>query len=170
MSEVESNGQVDEQPSVVSSSLGDRMRRRARQLEQRYTEVFPLPRFEDILGVELRAMGYEAMRKIGQRHQRVRNEALQELYIAADTVIAATESFFEFAGNERQSITTSWQRLAVDVKEVAGDVTPRQAIIALLGDTNVVFLFNDYQEWLRATRPDFEEEMSADFPETQSPS
>lgn len=164
---------VQTETSAMDNGLGARMRRRATQLETQTTEVFPVPRFEDILGVEFRVMSWEALRKIGQRHQRVRNEALQELYIAADTVLAATEGFFQFGADEGQEPVEgqTWRSLAVATRDgLTEDVSPRQALIALLGDTNVVFLWNDYQEWLRATRPEVEEELKADFPTTKSPS
>lgn len=157
---------AEEQPAP--GSLAARMARRGEQLQNQRTEMFEVPGWEDILAVELRMLGYEESRKIGRRLSKVRDVAMQELYSFADQIIAATEGFFEVVDGQRRPVDRTWMQLAREgvARPLPEDLTPRQAIIALLGDRRVAYLFNSWEEWMQGERPEVDEEVMRDFGRT----
>lgn len=152
----------------ASSSLSSRMERRSSELASQKSDIFELPGWDDILEVELRLMGWEALRKIGIRNQKVKSVPMQELYTSVDQIVAGTERFFELdeAGN-RKPIRDTWVSLARRTgKNLPQDLTPRQAVIALVGDTRVMTLYNAWQEWMKGERQEVDEEVVRDFERT----
>jgi hypothetical protein len=157
-------------------SLADRMAARREQTERVTTEKFEVPRFEGVLSVELRLIGWKKLRSYGQRHSRMRDSALQELYVAADQLLAATVGFYEDEEvegivNHRKAPGKSWVSLLNEMQTarkepVSDEITPRQALIALVGDTNVMFLWEQWQEWMKGERPDVDKEVQRDFQTT----
>jgi hypothetical protein len=149
-----------------AGSLAARMKRRGQQLEDQRTEIFEIPGWEDILAVELRLLGYEESRRIGQRLVRsVRDETLRELYSYADQIIAATERFYEIDGDRRTPVERTWVQLARDgcPAKLPEDLTARQAMIALVKDRRVATLFVRFEEWMQGERPQIDEEVVRDF-------
>jgi hypothetical protein len=59
------------------------------------TETFDVPGYVGILKVEYQALDYPDLRKITKRHERVRDEAQQELLTAVDTLMAASVNSYE---------------------------------------------------------------------------
>ena len=72
---------------AAPGSFEARMQERRRQREQRSTELFTPPGFEDLFRVELRVVGYRRLADISLRHQRQADEGMQALYIAADQLL-----------------------------------------------------------------------------------
>jgi hypothetical protein len=150
---------------TAGGSLAARMKRRGKELESQRTEVFEIPGWEEILAVELRVLGYEESRKIGRRLSKLRNESLQELYSYADQIVAATEGFYEVDGDRRTPVDKTWMDLAraASPNKLPEDLTPRMAVISLVGDRRVAYLFSDYEEWMRGERQGVDEEVVRDF-------
>lgn len=148
-----------------AGSLAARMKRRGKELESQRTEVFEVPGWEEILAVELRLLGYDESRRIGRRLDKLRNEDMQELYSYADQLVAATEGFYEVDGDRRAPIDKTWMDLAraAAATKLPEDLTPRQAIISLLGDRRVFYLFTDFEQWMRGERREVDEEVVRDF-------
>lgn len=155
--------EMDTEPT--GGSLAARMKRRGKELENQRTEVFEIPGWEEILAVELRMLGYEESRKIGRRLSKIRNESLQELYSYVDQIVAATEGFYEVDGDRRTPVDKTWMDLARAgaPHKLPEDLTPRMAVISLVGDRRVAYLFNDWEEWMRGERPEVDEEVVRDF-------
>lgn len=154
--------------SREAGSLAERMEKRAGELERTVSAIFPLPTWEDILAVELRLVGWESLRRIVTKHERHRVEAIRELYVAADQILMSTEAFYEIKENDRERVETTWQDLArATGRKFGPDLTSRQALIALVGDTNVAILWRDWQEWMTTRRPEVDEEIAQDFGTTQ---
>lgn len=151
-----------------AGSLAQRMEARAGELERTVSAIFPIPTWEDILAVELRLVGWEALRRIVTKHDRHRVEAIKELYTAADQILLGTEAFYEVKEDGRERIESSWVDLArATGRKLPAELTPRQALIALVGDTNVAILWRDWQEWMTTRRPEVDEELAQDFGTTQ---
>lgn len=155
---------------AVDDSLEARARRRHQQLEQEQTEIFEVPGWQDILGVELRLIGWEEGRKIGQRLRKVKPEALRELYIMCDLILAATDGLHELlpGGGSRRSRHT-WVSLAQAVLpagELPDNLTPRRALIAIVGDKRVPALYAVWQNWSGGAREEVTEEVVEDFGKT----
>lgn len=155
---------------LESGSLASRMRVRAGELENAISEVFAIPTWEEILAVELRLVSWEALRKVVSRHERLasRNPAMHELYIAADQLILGTEQFFEVSEAARTPVQHTWNTLArMSGKNIPEDASARQSIIVLCGDTNVLLLWKEWQDWMATRRTEVEEDMVKDFGTTQ---
>lgn len=150
-------------------SLASRVERRSQELQSRVSEVFPIPTWEDILAVELRLVGWEALRRIITKHERQRAEAIRELYVAVDQLLLGTVQFFEInpEDNSRQEVEQTWISLARATGKVLPDsLTPRQAVIALVGDTNALILWREWQEWMATRRGEVDGEVAEDFGST----
>ena len=137
-------------------------------------EVFPVPGWESVAAVRLRVVGFEALDKIVMRHQRVRNQAMQKLYTAADQLLIATTGFYEVvdgtipAPSEDPVEGMTWSTLArAGIKTLGMEATPRQAMIRLVGDERLPFFWNDWLEWVKSERNDPEDDILKDFPTTR---
>jgi hypothetical protein len=159
--------------AVFESSLAARMAGRREELEQDTTRVFPLPAYDSILAIEFRMLGWQTQRNIARvLEKKVKDPALFELYVAAESLIRAFETLHEvLPSGETQPTGYS----IIEVARASGlklgeDVTPRQALIALVGDTRVMTLYSDYMGWVGGQREDHDEDVMRDFAGTGSPS
>lgn len=154
-----------------SASLQARAEARREALLQRQTTIIEVPGYEGILAMEYRAMTYAEGRKINARHERQRDEATRELYVAADQLIAASVNAHELTEgkNESTPLEVGWgvalaRMLGV---EVAEGTTVRQAMMGCFArDTFLTRHWADYVEWLSSAEADVDEEQRADFPVT----
>lgn len=167
--EFEGGIHVTETNGAEPGSLQERLQHRSQELEQTVSAVFPIPTLDDILAVELRLVGWEALRKIVSKHERQQVPAIKELYVASDGILAGTVGFYEIGEDSRRTkVDSTWQELArATGKQLPEDLTPRRALIALVGDTNVAILWQQWQEWMATRRPEVDEEVSKDFGTTQ---
>lgn len=161
------NATVDAGPAP--GSLAERMRARREALEKNTTTTWDLPGFDGILAVEYRALGYQALRKIVKRHDSQPDEALEELYIACDSLIAATVEVYEINETTGKLVATGerWLELArragVDLPD---NPTQRQALLALVPDAAIVSLYLRYQRWLGRTGAEADDAVVRDFERT----
>lgn len=163
----------DEKPEV--GSLAARVKARSEEIERTISEIFPIPAWEDILAVELRLVGWESLRRVVTKHERQRVEAMKELYTAADQLLLGTSGFYEVLPDTQEGENRyrsagdhSWTSLARDTgKALPDSLTPRQALIALIGDTNVLVLWKDWQDWMSSRRGGVDTEVARDFGTTQ---
>jgi hypothetical protein len=154
-----------EATAASDSSLAGRMERRRSQVEQSHTEKFPVPGWDDIVVVELRPLGWKLMRSIGEKHKRIRDTATQELYTISDQLIRATVGFHEVVGEKTQPTTHTWQTLAAAGLGQEFD-TPRKALLALIRDSLVPDLWQEWRDWQKAIGREAEEEVVEDFATT----
>lgn len=152
-----------------SGSLQARAAARRDALLKRQTTIMEVPGYEGILAVEYRAITYAEGRKIATRHERQRDEATREVYVAADQLIAASVNAYELQeGKEGKELGVGWglalaKMLGVDTT----DMTIRQATLACFArDTFLTRHWSDYVEWLSSAEADVDEEQRADFPVT----
>lgn len=170
---MESSGYEELDEVASSGSLRSRMQSTQAAVAERHTELFPVPNWEDMVEVELRVLGWKTMRRIADRHRKIREPALQELYTATDQIITATEGFHEIDGEKRTRVDMDWIGLARagegnrGVKSLPEGVTPRQAVLALVvHDTRLMYLWQEWQDWLKSVRPEVDEEVVRDFSTT----
>jgi hypothetical protein len=169
VSEVADDLEVDQDPEreaapAFDASLAARMQRRRQAVEGQVTEKFPVPGWDDMVVVELKPLSWPAMRKIGERHARIRDQAMQELYTFCDHLIYATVAFHEVVGENTRPTSHTWISLAqAGVQNLPEDVTNRKAMLALIRDQLVPELWNDWREWQKHIGQDTEEEVAADF-------
>ena len=147
------------------SSLAERMAARSEQLSKQTTGRFPLPGWEDILEVELRALGYKALRRSLTANERIRDEATREIYAMADQVLTATVAFWEVPANggEPRQLDDTWQSLAGRLPDCPDGATPRQALLFLVGDKRIHFLIQEWGEWAKNADKQVEDEVQQDF-------
>lgn len=157
-------GQEFEQVDASSGALSDRMAVRADQLEKNQTEWFPIPGYEDVLEVELRALGYKTIRATIRRNEKIRDPDVQEVVSMADQIAKATVGFREvLPGGKTRQIDDDWVRLAKRLPNCPDDVDTRRAVLFLVTDKRIAFLVQDWAEWARSVRKDVDEEVAADF-------
>lgn len=155
-------------------SLKSRMAARAEQLQGERTEIFPIPGYDDLVGVELRSLTYTVRNRITRRNERERNEALRDLYNFADQAIAATVGFYEPVDKDDDEWIPmpgeSWVSMCRAAHpDFPEDGTPRQAFLRLVPQDRVDNFAMEYFEWVNGSLP-VESEVVRDFETTQSPS
>jgi hypothetical protein len=154
-------------PAVAPASLASRVATRRATLQAQSTTTLEVPGFEGILAATYRALSWKEMRSIGLRHERLSDEALQELYVAADTLILACEDVLEVLdGGERRSLGKRWgtalaQHLGVELPENAN---PRTALFALFSrDTDVMTHYSSLVLWQERVTEKVDETVVEDF-------
>lgn len=153
------------EPQAASASLAGRMSRRQEELATRTSEWFPIPGYEDVLEVELKVLGYTTIRKINQRNERIRDDAMRELTSMADQLVKATAGFREVLGGEkRRPIDDNWISLASRLENAPDfDGSPRRALLHLVGEQRLHFLSGEWALWAKTVRPEVDEEVVEDF-------
>lgn len=146
-------------------SLSERMAARQDVLQKTTTEWFPIPGYEGVLEVELRALGYTTVRGIMKRNEKVREDATRELYTLADQMVMATEGFQEIVpGQPAKPLEgEDWISLARRLPNAPDQMTPRQAVLFLVGERRIVYLVTDWTTWGRSVATDVEAEVVSDF-------
>jgi hypothetical protein len=156
-------------PEIVENNDGSfesRMQERRRQREQRTSEVFDVPGFEDLFKVEMKVLGYKRLADLALPHSRVRDDSLRQLYISADQVIAATVGFHKIMedGSLREAEGATWMDMAKAFDpSLDGTVKPRAALIRLLDGTGVLELSNDWYTWNARGNVQVDKDLGADF-------
>lgn len=149
------------------ASFEERLQERRRQREQRTTELFEPPGFEDLFRVEMQAVSYKRLADIALKHQRQRDEALQALYISADQILAATVGFRKVGPEgELQELDgpLTWVDLARGFDPTLdATVRPRAALIRLLEGAGVIELNGDWYTWNTRGNAQVDRELSEDF-------
>jgi hypothetical protein len=150
-------------------SLAERMREQSELIASQRSTVFPVPGYQSMLAVELRALSVEATGRIGDRHKKVQQESMRTLLSGCDIILAATEKFYEIStnGHKRElDEGISWQSLAVQVRGVSPELSPRACLLALLTDVNVLLLIQLWDEWMASEKQKIDEVMVEDFAST----
>jgi hypothetical protein len=155
---------AEPEPEVADSSLRSRMQQRSEQLEKVTTERFPVPGYDDLLEVELRVTGMRQATRIAQRNERQRDPGTKNLYVMCDLLLGATVQFWRSGAD--QPLKETWTDFAQMVDGCPDNVTPRQAMIFLLKEHRVPWLYTSWEEWMRSSRPEVEEELTRDFTPT----
>jgi hypothetical protein len=166
------SGQVEtpERSDSGGNALKDRMARRSDELQKTQAEWFGIPGWDDLLEVELRALSYGTSRRIQLANEKVRQPELKELYNLADQIVAATEGFREvLPADDAPSYRTledDWMDLARRLPDCPQDLTPRRAVLFLVGDKRLPFLIQEWGEWAKHVHKGVAEEVVRDFATT----
>src|SRR4051812_25144921 len=101
-------------PRTQPGSLADRMRARRDLVEAQHTKTLDLPGYEGVLAAEYPMLSWSTINKIAARHDGLRDQSLQILYAAADTLITACEEIHEVSEDGSLRPTGErWAALAV---------------------------------------------------------
>jgi hypothetical protein len=155
---------------VVPGSFEARMQERRKQREQRTTEVFDVPGFEDLFKVEMKVLGYKRLAGIAEPHTRVRDDSMRALYIAADQILASTVAFHRIMedGSLQEAEGATWFDMAHAFDPtIDGTVKPRAALIRLLDGQGVLELSNDWYTWNGRGNAQVDKDLGADFQVTR---
>lgn len=152
---------------ALPGSFEARLQEVRRQREQRTTELFEPPGFEDLFRVEMRVVSFKVLSDIVISHRRQHDESLQVLYINADIVLAATVGF-RMLGDDGELLEperpTTWVDLARAFDPTLGaDVRPRVALIRMLEGQGVATLANEWNEWNTRGNGRVERDLERDF-------
>jgi|SRR5215469_3265045 len=162
---VQANGK-----QALAGSFEARMQERRNDREQRTTEFFEPPGFEDLFRVEMQVVAYTVISDIVMVHKRQRNETLQNLYINADIILKATVGFYLVMPDDTldQIEDANWTSVArVMYPELDPMTKPRVALIRLLEGQGVAELANTWNEWNTRGNTQIERELRADFSVTR---
>jgi hypothetical protein len=159
---------LEPEPQDASPSLSARMERRHEELSRQQTEKFPLPGWEGLLEVELRPLGMRQSAKVVQRNQRTRDEATRQLYVTCDLLIAASVGFHQVSGETSKPINDDWVTLASRLDDCPDNPTPRQALLFLVGEDRILWLYQAWEQWQRSAGEDVDKELAEDFDKTGS--
>jgi hypothetical protein len=151
----------------VGTSLQARMRAHLEQEQKKHTDFFRIPRFDDLLVVELRRLSFEAIRKIQKRNERVRQESTRELYDVADQLVRATVAIYEIMDDEGYRETEfGWQDVARLLPDPPDNLTDRLAILHVIGTDRIHFLAAEWGSWSKLGTSDDVEEVKLGFETT----
>lgn len=151
-------------------SFEARMQKRRVQREQRTTEIFEVPGFEDLFKVEMQVVGYKRLADIALANQRQRDDALKTLAIAAEQIIAATAGFYKIQddGSLARAEGATWQMFARAFDpSLDQTVKPRVALVRLLEGQGVLTLHSEWYIWNGRGSEEVDEELVKDFPVTE---
>ena len=164
MADQEGNGH-----EPLAGSFAARMQERRREREQRTTEMFEPPGFEDLFRVEMQVLGFKALSDIVMSHQRQRDEGLRNLYITADIVLAATVGFHLVKDDDVLDPIEdgTWLSIARAMYPELDEMTrPRVALIRLLEGQGIAALASDWNEWNTRGNGQVDMELRRDFSPT----
>jgi hypothetical protein len=166
--ETQELGELEEpdEPKPIDSSLRSRRQHRSEELSKVTTEVFPLPGWEDLLEVELRVQGIRAATLASKHNERVRDEGTRSLYIMCDLLLRATVAFWQVTSNGSKPVEGSWVELAKNLEDCPPSPTPRQAMIFLLKEHRIPWLYANWETWMRTAKVEIDEEIARDFTPT----
>jgi hypothetical protein len=156
--------------TVLPGSLEARMQEKRRDRESRSTELFEPPGFEDVFRVEMQVLGYRVLSAIALSEQRVRDEGMRALYIAAEQVLEATVGFKMVMpnGNLAEAEGVTWMDLARKMyPELGPETRPRTALIRLLDGAGVLALNNDWFTWNTVGNEKVDRDLALDFQTTE---
>lgn len=160
-------GSLAARREVGIDSLRARMAEHTESVTRRHTKVWPVPGWEDRVAVELRMLTYRETRMIYKRLERERDEITSELYGVADQIILATEGFHlvDEHGETEPINGATWMDVARSIPDanLPEDLTPRQALLAVVPDTALNWFYVEYSRWQRAGGREVGEEVMRDF-------
>jgi hypothetical protein len=155
---------------VGIDSLRERMAGRTEEVQRQYTKVWPIPGWEDKVAVELRMLSYRETRMIYKIAEREKDEITGELYGIADQIIRATEGFHLVGedGETEPIAGATWMDVARSMPgaNLPEDLTPRQALFAVISDRTLALFFAEWEGWQRRGGRDVGEEVMRDFERT----
>lgn len=152
-----------------TTSLAERVQARRRQLERQHTIVLEPPGYGGLLAVEYRPIAYSEVRALVRRHERIQDEATQELYQAADGLLMACINSYDISGGGKVALNLRW---GVELAHLLGysdtvddAFTARQALFACFPrDTSVISHYGEYFAWLTDIEDQLDREQMEDFP------
>ena len=163
--------QYEDEPTQVietdhGGSLAARAQARRQAILNRKTVRLEVPGYENILEVEYRGLTYAEGKRIISRHERQADDAIRDIYVAADQLMLASVNSYELVDGDRTELGMPWGKelarsLGVKVDDA---MTARQAMIAAFAtDLHLTRHWADYVEWLGSAQDEADEEQRADF-------
>lgn len=145
------------------SSLKDQLLAARAAVQHSKTSDFEIPGYSGRLGATFRALDdYSEVRAIIKRHERVPDEALRELYVAADTLVEASTDTFALVDGEQHALGVTLGLPLYGYLELdEGAENDRQAVFALFPSTmSLMTLFADYDQWMKGAQRKTESELA----------
>jgi hypothetical protein len=150
------------------NSLSGRMQARQKAVSEETAQWFALPGYAGVLEIKLRALGTREIMRTENKLNRVKVQELRMLYSLSDQILEATEGFAETSpsGEGRTEIEDSWEDLARRLPNCPDKLTPRRALLHVLGETNVHWLVEEWTTWAKDQRGAVQEAVVRDFGRT----
>jgi hypothetical protein len=129
----------------MSTSLGERLLAARSKKQAAHEEVFEVPGYGGQLFARYRPLDFREARRIGQRHEALRDEVEKELRVAADTLASACISCEAHIDGEVKELPPLGLKLCEDIG-LDGPETPIQAVLEIFpSEMSVVRQFVELQ-------------------------
>src|SRR5947209_10935318 len=149
---VDDEGVNDHAAAVTAVSLEERMAIAEKAKTLASSEKSPIPGWASFCWVELKVINNDAQQAAIDKCERIRPARLQNLYIAAETLLTATAGFWEVKGDEQyEPYETSWSKIAAVVHGMK-ESAPREAIIRVVGNEDRLTFYGGYLQGLGTAR------------------
>lgn len=168
-SDANANGNAD--VPARNGSLQAQLRAMAQRTQQRKTVDLAIPGYDGRLWGTFRALDdYSEHRKIVARHERLQTEQ-QELYIAADTLIAASvDTFAVLEDGQREPLNLRLGLALAGYLGLEGAETDRQAVFMLISSTmQIVELYVELEQFRKASTRETVDELVGESEAASSP-
>lgn len=156
-----------------AGSLAERMQAVRAELQSHRTVILPVTGYSSVIAAEYRALPYPEIRRIISRHQRQPNEALREIYVAADQLIDACVDIHEVNPNDGSytSLGMTWgPELAryLGFTNVESNWRERPALLAIFEDRDTWLLqhASEWSDWQQGEDVEVDEDVMRDFKRT----
>lgn len=142
------------------NSLAARVAERRKAISNAKARIFPVPGFEDIMGVELRPLNPNEGETIAERLDKIPDEREKLRRFASEIIIKATCRFFGISedGEWEEDEHATWRSLFTDMEQAQGRPAPdpsipeRACLVGVLKTQHINLLFNEYTEWANSGR------------------
>lgn len=170
--EVEEEG---DEPQVKSPAMSfkERLHARHEELAKQTTELFAVPRYEDVVMVELRVIKAQESEEITRRLTRGGRIDINMTTQQAQEIVEATVGFHAVLDydDEGRAIVepvedASWKSIAEGLVDLPAEAGQRPAMVALCGSVNVQTLWGMWRAWLMGKDVGIRQEVVRDFTRT----
>jgi hypothetical protein len=142
-------------------SLKDQVRFSRARIQHTKTRDFEIPGYQPQLFVTFKALDdYTETREIGARHENVPDEAQREMYVAADTLIAASTDSYGILDGERVEIGLPLGAALAARLDHDGAENDRQAVFQIFPSTmSLMRTFIELDGWTQQVARGTDEEL-----------
>lgn len=147
----------------IDESFRALVQARREELQAGHTIDLDVPGWEGVLRARYRPVDWREMRRIGARVNRDRSNVddfTRELYVAADTIVAACEEVLKPNGAGWKGTGQRWSAELAHALGIEDPQTPRQAIFALFGSDRLVARhFAELNAWMEGENREVDHEL-----------
>jgi hypothetical protein len=158
---------------MEAGSLQERLHQRRAEMQAQEPEEFDVPGYEGIIVARYQILPWKQHRAITARHEKSRDVAERDMYVAADTLINACVDLAEvLPDGSRKPLGYKWGVKAA--QELFGVDSPletaRQGILACFPrDGLLMSHYGEVMQWQQGAQPKVDRELEQELGKADSP-